>query len=71
VALADVEEGLQRGDLVFWVGHVGIMADSVTMVHANAHHMAVAAETLPEAVRRIAKTGSEIRAIKRLRRLCA
>ena len=39
--IADVLEGLQRGDLVFWKGHVGIMADSVTLVHANAHHMAV------------------------------
>ena len=44
-------DGLQRGDLIFWKGHVGIMVDSVTLVHANAHHMAVAAETLPEAVR--------------------
>ncbi len=71
VALADIEEDLRRGDLVFWKGHVGIMADGVTLVHANAHHMAVAAEMLPEAAQRIAKTGSEIRAIKRLPGLCA
>ncbi len=71
VPLTDVEEGLQRGDLVFWKGHVGIMADSVTLVHANAHHMAVAAETLPEAVLRIVKSGSELRTVKRLPGLCA
>jgi len=71
VALADIEEDLRRGDLVFWKGHVGIMADSVTLIHANAHHMAVAVEMLPEAAQRIAKSGSEIRAIKRLPRLCA
>lgn len=71
VALADIEEDLRRGDLVFWQGHVGIMADSVTLIHANAHHMAVAVEMLPEAAQRIAKSGSEIRAIKRLPRLCA
>ncbi len=59
-------EGLQRGDLVFWRGHVGIMADSVMMVHANAHHMAVATETLPEAVARIARTGSVVTAVKRV-----
>jgi cell wall-associated NlpC family hydrolase len=58
-------EGLQRGDLIFWRGHVGIMVDSVMFVHANAHHMSVMLETLPEAVERIRKSGSEIVAIKR------
>jgi cell wall-associated NlpC family hydrolase len=58
-------EGLERGDLVFWKGHVGIMADGLMLIHANAHHMAVAIETLPDAAGRIAKAGSEITAIKR------
>ena len=71
VPLTDIEEGLARGDLIFWQGHVGIMLDSVTMVHANAHHMLVAVDTLPEAVQRIAKSGSQVRAIKRLPGLCA
>ena len=44
---------LQRGDLVFWKGHIGIMRDAVTLLHANAHHMAVASEPLAEAVARI------------------
>lgn len=61
-------EGLERGDLVFWPGHVAIMVDSVMMVHANAHHMAVAAEPLQFAAERIAKTGSQIAAIRRLGR---
>jgi cell wall-associated NlpC family hydrolase len=59
-------DGLQRGDLIFWKGHVGIMTDGIMMLHANAHHMAVAVETLPEAVSRISKTGSEITAVKRI-----
>lgn len=59
-------DGLQRGDIVFWQGHVGIMADSVMLVHANAHHMAVATEPLPEAAIRIAKTSGPVIAIKRL-----
>jgi cell wall-associated NlpC family hydrolase len=59
-------EGLVRGDLVFWKGHVGILADGLMLVHANAHHMAVAAETLPEAVSRIARDGLEILTIRRL-----
>jgi cell wall-associated NlpC family hydrolase len=66
VAISDDFEGLRRGDLVFWKGHVGIMIDSVLMVHANAHHMLVAVEPLPEAAQRIAKTGSQITAVKRL-----
>ncbi len=59
-------EGLERGDLVFWKGHVGIMLDGVMMIHANAHHMAVSVEPLNEASARIAKTGTPISSIKRL-----
>ena len=57
---------LQRGDLVFWKGHVGIMLDAVMLLHANAHHMAVAAEPLAYAAERIAKAGGgPVTAIKR------
>jgi cell wall-associated NlpC family hydrolase len=66
VAVSEDLDELQRGDLVFWRGHVGIMADSVMMVHANAHHMIVVVEPLPEAAARIAKTGGPVTAIKRL-----
>ncbi|HEX5958209.1 MAG TPA: NlpC/P60 family protein [Hyphomicrobiaceae bacterium] len=58
--------GLKRGDLIFWKGHVGLLADPVTLLHANATHMAVAAEPLRGAVERIAKSGSPIAAIKRI-----
>jgi cell wall-associated NlpC family hydrolase len=58
--------GLVRGDLVFWPGHVGIMLDAARLLHANAHHMAVAAEPLRVAVDRIAKSGSVVAAVKRL-----
>ncbi|MCJ2137622.1 NlpC/P60 family protein [Methylobacterium sp. J-026] len=44
---------LRRGDLVFWRGHVGLMLDPETLIHANGHHMAVAVEPLAEAVARI------------------
>jgi cell wall-associated NlpC family hydrolase len=59
-------EGLQRGDLVFWKGHVGVMSDGVMLLHANAHHMSVATEPLPEAAARIRSGGLEIAAIRRL-----
>lgn len=51
-------ENLRRGDLVFWKGHVAIMLDAVRMVHANAHHMAVAIEPLDGAIARIEAAGS-------------
>ena len=59
-------EGLQRGDLLFWAGHVGIMGDAIMLLHANAHHMAVAIEPLPEAAARIKASGSELLAVKRM-----
>ncbi len=45
--------GLRRGDLVFWRGHMGLMLDGETLIHANGHHMAVAVEPLAGAVARI------------------
>ncbi|PHY18358.1 NlpC/P60 family protein [Caulobacter sp. BP25] len=47
----------QRGDLVFWKGHVAILLDPDTILHANAHHMAVAIEPLAEAIARIEASG--------------
>ncbi|PZR37339.1 NlpC/P60 family protein [Caulobacter segnis] len=47
----------RRGDLVFWKGHVAILLDAETILHANAHHMAVAIEPLAEAIARIEAAG--------------
>lgn len=44
---------LRRGDLVFWKGHVAIMEDETSMIHANGHTMTVARETLEAAIERI------------------
>ena len=46
-------EDLRRGDLVFWKGHVGIMEDPETLLHANGHTMTVARENFKAAVERI------------------
>ncbi len=55
---AAVAQGdLARGDLAFWRGHVGIMLDEARLLHANAHHMAVAIEPLSEAIARITANG--------------
>jgi cell wall-associated NlpC family hydrolase len=66
VAIADDLAYLRRGDLVFWPGHVGIMLDGERLVHANAHHMAVAVEPLAAAVARIAAAGTRLAAVRRL-----
>ncbi len=61
---------LQRGDLVFWRGHVGILSSDTMLLHANAHHMAVAYEPLEEAVERIgAREFGAVTAIRRLPQL--
>lgn len=57
VAIPDweIQGALRRNDLVFWDGHVGIMLDSETLLHANANHMATAVEPVSEAIQRIAR----------------
>ena len=57
---------LQRGDLIFWNGHVAIARDAATIVHANAQHMATVVENTRDAITRIKAAGSEVLAIKRL-----
>ena len=62
------EQSLQRGDLVFWEGHVAIVRDRATLIHANAFHMAVAIEPIAEALARIRDGGSEITSVRRMGR---
>jgi cell wall-associated NlpC family hydrolase len=58
--------GLRRGDLVFWKGHVGLMRDEATLLHANGHHMLVVSEPLAGAAARIlAKGGGPVTAVRR------
>jgi cell wall-associated NlpC family hydrolase len=58
---------LSRGDLVFWKGHVGIMRDARTLLHANGFHMKVVSEPLAEARARItASGGGDITSARRL-----
>ncbi|MCI4662148.1 MAG: NlpC/P60 family protein [Neomegalonema sp.] len=63
----DPEGPLQRGDLIFWKGHIGVMLDKETLLHANAHHMQVAREPLPDARERIlARSFGPITSVRRL-----
>lgn len=58
---------LERGDLVFWKGHVAIVTGDNAILHANAHHMMVAREPLDQAIARIKAAGAgEPTAFRRL-----
>ncbi len=57
---------LQRGDLVFWRGHVGIAQSGEWMLHASGHQMEVVVEPIRRAVERIATTHGEVTAIRRI-----
>jgi cell wall-associated NlpC family hydrolase len=59
---------LQRGDFVFWSGHVAIVRDGASLIHANAFHMAVVIEPIADAVSRIHAAGSDITSVRRIGR---
>lgn len=47
---------LKPGDLIFWKGHVVMVSGENTIIHGNAHHMAVVEEPMDSAIARIAAT---------------
>lgn len=59
-------EEARRGDLVFWKGHVAFVRDETTVLHANAHAMAVAVEGLEAAIERIRAAGDEVTGVRRV-----
>lgn len=59
---------LKRGDLIFWKGHVAVVRDRHSLIHANAFHMAVAVEPLGEAIARIGASESEVTGVRRIGR---
>lgn len=71
VPFQDDLRGLRRGDLVFWPGHVGMMRDEETLLHANGHTMTVFSEPLQEAVNRVSYLYDRPRAVRRPFALCA
>jgi len=57
----------ERGDLLFWKGHVAMVVDPKTIIHASGHPMAVAFEPLEAAIERIrAQEGHGVSSHKRL-----
>lgn len=58
-------EAIQRGDLLFWKGHVAIAQSPDWMVHASGHHMEVVVEPIRRALERTAETNGPLLAILR------
>lgn len=56
---------LRRGDLLFWKGHVAIVSNPATLLHANAYHMSVAFEPIESAIMRIKRAGADLTSVKR------
>ena len=58
---------LQRGDLLFWEGHVAIIVDKNRLIHANGHTMSVAYENTDDCIARIiAQNGGPVTERRRL-----
>lgn len=55
----DSDAVLERGDLIFFPGHVGIMTDARTLLHANAYWMSVVKEPLADVVARLTETHAQ------------
>jgi NlpC/P60 family protein/dipeptidyl peptidase-like protein len=59
---------LQRGDFVFWRGHVGMMQNQTQLIHANGTYMAVTSEPLEQVKTRITSAkGGSVSLVRRLK----
>ena len=57
--------GARLGDLLYLKGHVVMMAAPGRVLHANAHHMAVAEEPLDEFLARMSGIGLSVTTVRR------
>lgn len=58
--------GLERGDLVFWKGHVAIAQSDDWLVHASGHQMETVIEPVRHALDRIGQSWGKPTAVKRI-----
>lgn len=58
---------LSRGDIVFWKGHVGLICDADTLLHASGAHMQVVREPFHAARARILRAGNgDVTGVRRI-----
>ena len=61
------DRAMQRGDLLFWKGHVAMIVDQARLIHANGFTMSVAYEGIEPCIQRIAAAREgPVRARRRL-----
>jgi cell wall-associated NlpC family hydrolase len=60
------EQPLRARDILFWKGHVAMLCDDDTLLHANGHAMCVAFEPVAEARRRIEGAGHRLLSRRRV-----
>jgi len=58
--------GLERGDLIFWKGHVAIAQSSDWIVHASGHQMETVMEPVRHALERIGQSWGNVTSVKRV-----
>ena len=58
---------IEKGDLLYTMGHVAIASGKHVVLHANAHHMQVVEEPLQAFLSRLDETNHQLRSIKRLK----
>jgi cell wall-associated NlpC family hydrolase len=67
IAFDQTLAGVARGDLVFWKGHIGVMRDEATLLHASGWQMRVVTERLKDVRDRYVEKGAgPITSIRRL-----
>lgn len=59
-------DGMKRGDLIFWKGHVGLAQSAEWMLHASGHQMEVVVEPIHRAVERLAATHGQVTSVRRI-----
>lgn len=57
---------LQRGDVIYWLRHVGVMIDDTHLIHANGASMATTIDPVHEVAQRARADGGPVSAVKRL-----
>jgi cell wall-associated NlpC family hydrolase len=60
------DDALRPGDLLFWTGHVAMVADATRLLHATGHVMETVFEATDAAIARIAAAGHPLKARRRL-----
>ena len=60
------DDSRERGDLIFWESHVGVLQDSHLFLHANATFMQTVSENFDQACIRITQTEGDIQDMRRL-----